>query len=234
MALVKYGGGIIQASGSIAGNVFARNRFGNYVRPRTKPVNTRSARQMGARILMMMLAEQWRESPMTDLIRIAWDTYAKTVNWNNKLGEAVVLTGFNHFIRSNAALITAGGSLITAAPTDEGLPGADPTFAVAGSAGTQKLTLTLDIALAWAIETGAYISVEMGRPKSESINFFDGPWRNAGSIAGVDTTGPTPPHELDAPFTLTETQKVWCRARIIRKDSRCSTHFRADPFAVGV
>lgn len=183
---------------------------------------------------MMMLAEQWRESPMDDAIRIAWQTYANTVNWKNRLSEAIVLTGFNHFIRSNAALITAGGSLITAAPTDEGLPGADPTFAVAGSAETQLLTLTLDIAKPWAIETGAYLSVEMGRPQSESINSFDGPWRNAGAIAGVDTTGPTEPHELTAPFTLTETQKVWCRARIIRKDSRCSTHFRADPFVVGV
>lgn len=233
MGLVKYGGLVTQVSGSIAGTVFARNRFGAYIRPRTKPINPRSARQMGARILMMMLAEQWRESPMTDAIRIAWDTYAKTVNWKNKLSEIVILTGFNHFIRSNAALITAGGSLITAAPTDEGLPGADPTFAVAGSAETQKLTLTLDIAKPWAIETGAYLSVEMGRPQSESRNFFDGPWRNAGSIAGVDTTGPTPPHELTAPFTLTETQKVWCRARIIRMDARSSTHFRADPFAVG-
>jgi len=233
MALAKYGGGIIQLSGSIAGNVFARNRFGNYVRPRTKPVNPKSARQMGARILMMMLAEQWRESPMTDAIRIAWQTYANSVNWNNKLGEQVILTGFNHFIRSNAALITAGGSLITAAPTDLGLPSADPTFAVAGSAATQKLTLTLDITKAWALETGAYISVEMGEPQSASRNFFGGPWRNTGSIAGVDTTGPTPPHELDPAFTLTEGQKVWCRARIIRLDSRASTHFGADPFAVG-
>ncbi|GAH28464.1 unnamed protein product, partial [marine sediment metagenome] len=38
MALVKYGAGIIQMSGSIAGDVHARNRFGNYIRPRTKPV----------------------------------------------------------------------------------------------------------------------------------------------------------------------------------------------------
>ncbi|GAI58374.1 unnamed protein product, partial [marine sediment metagenome] len=39
MALVKYGGGITQMSGSIAGNTFARNRYGNYVRSRTKPIN---------------------------------------------------------------------------------------------------------------------------------------------------------------------------------------------------
>ncbi|GAI01350.1 unnamed protein product, partial [marine sediment metagenome] len=45
MALIKYGGGIVQISGSIAGTVFARNKMGNYARPRTKPVNPRTARQ---------------------------------------------------------------------------------------------------------------------------------------------------------------------------------------------
>ncbi|GAH50296.1 unnamed protein product, partial [marine sediment metagenome] len=45
MALVKLGGGIVQISGSIAGNTFARNRFGNYMRSRTKPVNPNSTRQ---------------------------------------------------------------------------------------------------------------------------------------------------------------------------------------------
>lgn len=233
MALIKYGGGIVQMSGSIAGNTHARNRFGNYMRSRTKPVNPKSARQMGARLIVMFLAEQWREDPMTDEIRIAWQTYANSVDWNNKLGETVTLTGYNHFVRSNAALMAAGGSLVTAGPTDLGLPPGDPTFAVVGSASTQKLTLTLDIAMDWAKETGAFLSLEMGEPQNASRNFFGGPYRNAGSIAGVDTTGPTPPHELTAPFTLIEGQKVWCRARIIRKDARASTHFGADPFVVG-
>jgi len=233
MALIKYGGGIVQMSGSIAGNTHARNRFGNYMRARTKPVNPRSSRQMAARVIIMMLAEQWREDPMDDAIRIAWQTYANSVDWNNKLGETVTLTGFNHFIRSNASLLAAGGSLITAAPTDLGLPAGDEQFVVAGSAETQKLTLTVDATKDWFKETGAYISVEMGVPQSPSRNFFGGPYRNAGAIAGLDDTGPTPPHELTAPFTLVEGQKVWCRARIIRKDARCSTPFSADPFAAG-
>ena len=104
MALVKFGAGIVDMRGSIAGVVHARNRFGNYTRPRTKPVNPQSQRQTAARIIMAFLAEQWREAPMTEAIRTAWQTYADSVNWNNKLGEQVTLTGFNMFIRGNAAL----------------------------------------------------------------------------------------------------------------------------------
>lgn len=233
MTLIRYGGGIVQMSGSIAGNTHARNRFGNYTRARTKPVNPRSARQMGARILMMMLAEQWRESPMTDAIRLAWQTYANSVNWQNKLGEVVTLTGFNMFIRGNAAGITAGGSLVTAAPTDLGLPGADPTIAVSGSEASAKLSVTFDNTMDWANEEGGFLSVEMGCPQNPSRNSFGGPWRFAAAVEGDAVTPPTSPAEIDPPFTLIEGQKVWCRAKIIRADARASTAFGADPFAVG-
>lgn len=232
MALAKYGGGVIQLSGSIAGNTYARNRFGNYIRARTKPVNPRSARQSGARINIMWLAEQWRESPMDDARRLAWGTYAASVNWNNALGEATILTGFNHFIRSNAALARAGGSLIIDGPAATGLPPGDPAFAVVANATTQKLSITFDPNFDWAKETGAYLSIEMGQPKPPTRNFFGGPWRWAAAIAGKDAGDLTSPQLIDPPFTLTPGQKIWCRTRIIRKDSRCSTQFEADPVIV--
>lgn len=232
-ALIKYGGGIVQMSGSIAGNTHARNRYGNYMRARTKPVNPRSARQMGARILIMFLAEQWRESPMTDAIRTAWQTYANSVNWQNKLGETVKLTGFNMFVRSNAAIITAGGDLITAAPSTLGLPPGDPAFVVTGSAATQLLSVAFDTGFDWVDEDDAFFSVEMGLPQSPSRNFFGGPYRFGGSEEGDLASPPTSPFTITAPFTLVEGQKVWCRARIIRADARCSTQFGCDPFAIG-
>lgn len=234
MALIKFGGGVVQMSGSIAGDTFARNRFGNYSRARTKPVNPKSPRQMAARILVMMLAEQWRESPMTDAIRTAWETYANSVNWNNKLGEAVKLTGFNHFIRSNASRITAGGSLITAAPTDLGLPPADPAFVCTGSEATNLISVAFDVTFDWVDEDAGYFSVDQGEPQNASRNFFGGPFRWGGSEQGNLTTPPTSPFTFTAPFTLIEGQKVWCRARVIREDARCSTQFGAAPFAVGV
>lgn len=233
MALVKYGPAVVQMSGSIAGTVFARNRFGNYSRPRTKPVNPKSSRQIAARILIMYLSEQWRESPMTDLIRAAWQTYADSVNWNNRLGEQVTLTGFNMFIQCNSARITAGGTLITAAPTVLSLPPGDPVFAVAGSAASQELSVTFDPLFDWNIIDDGLMSVYMGKPQSPSRNFFGGPYRFADAIEGDTASPPTSPATMTAPFVLVEGQKIWCEARIQEADCRVSTRFGAAPFLCG-
>lgn len=233
MALVKFGAGIVGMSGSIAGVVHARNRFGNYTRPRTKPVNPNSARQIAIRTIMRFLAEQWRESPMTGVIREAWETYAASFSWHNRLGEQVTLTGFNAFMQSNAALISAGGSLVTAAPSTLGLPPGDPTFAVAGSEGDAELSVSFDTGFDWVDEDDAYLAIFMGRPQSPSHNFFGGPYRFAFSIAGDSSTAPTSPTVGVAPFTLIEGQKIWCQARVIRADARISTRFGASPFLAG-
>lgn len=230
MALIRYGGGIVGMSGSIAGNTFARNRFGSYARSRTKPVNPRSARQMAARTVIMFLAEAWRESPMTDTIRTAWQTYADSVSWLNKLGETVTLTGFNMFMRANASLLAIGGAIVTAAPTDLGLPPGDPLFAVTGSASTQLLSIVFDPLFEWNITDLGWMLVDMATPQNPSRNFCNGPYRNAGGLEGDTATPLTSPQTLTAPFTLVEGQKIWCRASIIEPDGRVSTKFGAVPF----
>jgi len=232
MALIKFGGGVVSMSGSIAGTTFARNRYGSYARARTKPVNPNSTRQVQARSIMAQLAEQWGETPLTDLIREAWRTYADAITVNNRLGEAINLSGFNHFIRSNAAILTCGGTMVTAGPTTLSLPATDPTIAITGSEASNELEVTFDDDLEWLDENGGHLSIEMGQPKKSSINFFAGPWRFADSVDGDDTTPPTTPATIDAPFTLIEDQKVWARAKIIRADGRISNAFNVEPFIV--
>lgn len=226
--LIKTGIAVSDMSGSSGGITAARNRFGLYLRSRTTPVNPKSDRQVAARAIMAFLAEQWRESPMTSVIREAWATYAASFNWDNKLGEAVNLTGFNAFCMCNAAMLSVGGTLVTAAPTTLGLPAQDPAFAVTISAATQKLSVTFDDGFDWVDEDNAWLSVQMGQPQSPSRNFFGGPWRLAGGIEGDSITPPTTPDAtLDCPFTAIEAQVCWCQARIIRDDARTSSPFRA-------
>lgn len=236
MALIKFGGGITEMRGSIAGNTYARNRFGAYSRARTKPINPRSSRQMGARIAVMFLAEQWRESPMTDVKRQAWETYAKSVNWQNKLGEVTKLTGFNHFVRSNAAILRAGGTYVSDGPPDLGLPPGDPKFvAVAPKAAGQQITYVFDDGFDWNTEDGGYLVIYAGEPQNPTRNFFNGPWRFERAVAGVDPGGVASPM-ANIPFlswTLVEGQKIWIQAAIIRKDGRISTKFQPDPVIVG-
>lgn len=235
MALVKFGTGVVQMSGSIAGTVYFRNRFGNCARPRTKPVNPRSPRQMGIRTIMMYLAEQWRESPMTDEIREAWQTYADSCNWQNRLGEQVTLTGFNMFIMGNAALLNVGADLVTAAPAALGLPPGDPNMVVSNvDEAAQKFDLAFDDGFDWCAEDDAYLMMHQGKPVSASHNFFGGPFRSCAFIEG-NTAVPTTSPSLALPnigYPLIAGQKIWWEARIVRADGRLSTAFRCDPTIV--
>lgn len=143
------------------------------------------------------------------------------------------MTGFNAFVACNSAVLSAGGSLVTAAPTTLGLPGNDPTVAVTISAAAQKLSVVFDDTLTWLDEDGGYMSLYMGKPQSPSRNFFGGPFRQAGAIAGAAIIPPTTPDAtLDCPFTAIESQKTWIEVRIIRADGRITTLWRPDPVII--
>jgi len=93
MALIKFGGGVVQMSGSIAGNTYARNRYGNYVRARTKPVNPKTDRQSVIRTAMQLLTTRWAQT-LTAAQRTAWNLYASNVNMTNFTGD-----GHSHTMR---------------------------------------------------------------------------------------------------------------------------------------
>jgi len=235
MALIKFGGGITEMRGSIAGNTYARNRFGAYSRARTKPVNPMSPRQTAARIAIMFLAEQWREAPMTDAKRTAWETYANAVNWQNMLGETVHLTGYNHFIRGNCSRLQCGETFVDDGPAELGLPAGDPLFQVTDlSAALQSGKVTFDDGFDWCSEDDAHLIVDMGLPQNASRNFFGGPWRywfDGDGAVGVPAVSPFGPI-ANLPWPAIEGQKVWFRATILRADARTTTKFLCTPVIV--
>lgn len=232
MALVKYGLGIVQMSGSIAGDVHARNRYGNYKRARTKPVNPRSDLQSAARVAMMFMTEAWHESLMDDAKRGAWRVYADAINWNNRLGELVHLSGFNHFVRANISRMRAGLALVYDGPVDPTLPQPDGAFACSGTADDQKIAVTFEGTDAWDDEDDAGLIVHQGEPQLASRNFFNGPWRFCDSIDGDSVTPPSSPVEIDAAYTLTTGQRVWMKGLISRADGRLTNAFRCPSFIV--
>lgn len=229
MALVKFGGGVVQMSGSIAGTTFARNRYGNYARARTKPVNPNTDLQQVVRSSMALLTTRWSDT-LTAPQRTAWNLYGSNVTMTNKLGESMNLSGFNHYVRSNMIAQRIPYPIVDAGPTVFELPAQDPTFAVTASEATQVLTLAYDDTMAWATENAAYMYFFQGQPQNPQRNFFDGPWRLIGSVAGIDPGGPVEPHAGNAVFAVAELQRQWVYARIQRADGRLSEPFRADIF----
>lgn len=227
MALVKFGGGITQMAGSIAGNVFARNRYGNYVRSRTKPTNPNTPRQQAVRAALAQLTVRW-SSILTAVQRAAWDLYASNVVMTNRLGETTHLSGYNHYLRSNIPILQIGATLVDAGPTTFELPDQDPSFAVTGSEGGQTLSIAFDDTLDWLDEDGAYMITYQGSPQNAQRNFFGGPWRLLDNIAGSSVTPPTTPDPQNVVFAITEGQRNWVYARILRADGRLSEPFRDD------
>lgn len=214
------------ASGSLGSSTFSHNRFGQYIRQRTKPVNPQSVRQTAMRASLAALTAYWSQT-LTAANRGAWDAYAAAVSWKNRLGETIKLTGFNHFIRSNAQLLAIGETPISAGPTTLELPEQDPSFAIAASEATQLLAITFDDTEEWCDEDGGYLLIYGGTPQTPQRNFFAGPWRYAGNVAGDSVAPPTTGETVATPFVLTEAQKVWCYARILRADGRLSNPFNA-------
>jgi len=229
MALIKFGGGVVQMTGSIAGNTFARNRYGNYVRARTKPTNPNTARQQSVRAALAFLSERWAGT-LTDAQRTAWNLYGSSVIMTNKLGESMNLSGFNHYIRSNTIRKAFGLAIIDAGPVVFEIPEADPTYSIAASEATQQITTTYDDTMDWADENGAFMVGFQGAPQNPQRNFFAGPWKSFMVLSGVNGAPPASPAATAAATVMTELQRQWTYARILRADGRLSQPFRSDCF----
>lgn len=225
MALVQLGPAVLDIRGSIGGTVFSKNRFGHYMRSRTTPVNPQSDRQNTIRNIIQSVANTW-STVLTQAQRDAWEVYAAAISFVNKLGETVNLTGFNHYVRSNSAVLLVGDSAVAAGPTALSLPASDPTFAAAASEGTQLLSITFDDTLPWANEDDAHMLIYMSAPKNTGVQFIGGPYRYAGTIDGDAVTAPTSPSTIAVPFPVAEDQEIAVRARILRADGRLSEFFR--------
>ena len=227
MALVKYGGGVVQMAGSIAGTTFARNRYGNYARARTKPVNPNSAGQVAVRAAMAFLTDRW-SATLTIPQRTAWNLYAANVVMTNRLGESINLSGFNHYIRSNLEYKRIFGATQDSGPVIFEIPADDPTFAITASEATQNITVTHDASMPWADENGAAMLIYQGYPQNGQRNFFAGPWNYLANIPGINGAPAGSPSDHAAVIAFAEGQHLWCYARIVRVDGRLSQPFRAD------
>jgi hypothetical protein len=211
--------------GSIGGKVYSRNRYGPYIRNRTKPINPNSSRQQAARNNFSDIAEHW-SALLTDAERTAWNLYGASVPVTNRLGFQIYLSGFNHFLRSNTAIKQVAGTVVEAGPTIFTLPESDGSFACTISEATQLISVAFDTNKAWVSEDDAYMYIYMMQPRGQSRSYLVGPCRFADSIDGDSGTPPTSPQTIAVPFAVAEDQNVIVEARIGRADGRLSDLFQ--------
>lgn len=206
-----------QLSGSAAATTAARNRYGQYLRARTIPVNPRSAAQEEARERLVNLSTAWRDT-LTAVQRQGWTDYANASPVTNRLGDTVTLTGLAAYVRTNAIRLTAGQPRQDIPPTLFGQI-ADGAISVSATPSTSATSLTFATSAAWNVADGALL-VFCGPPQPQSINFYAGPFKYAGTITGGGSTSPA---TVSNPYGAnTSGARIFVRVRAVDGQGRPS------------
>lgn len=215
---------LAEVSGSLGGIVFSHNAGGPYMRARATVTNPNTPEQQAVRGFLAQLTSLWVDT-LTDVQRDAWTLYADNVPVPNRLGKLITLQGLNMYVRSNVPLLQSGFARQDDAPTifslgDFTAPGGQAMES------TQQLSVIFAETDDWVGEDDAGMLIYMSRQQNVSINFFKGPYRFAGSIDGDGITPPTSPAFIAVPFTVTNGNRVFFRAQVVRADGRLSADIK--------
>ena len=101
-------------SGSQAGDTASRNRYGQYFRNRSAPVQPRTPAQMNQRARMATNAAAWRA--LTDAQRAGWLSLGLAISRTDSLGQSYTLNGFATYCSVNNNKLQAGDAAVSAAP----------------------------------------------------------------------------------------------------------------------
>lgn len=142
MALVKYGGGVTELRGKLAGNIFSRNKAGAYVKKFTIPTNPQTVRQLLIRGNFSSVSVLW--SALTDLQRESWEAAASLIPYVNSIGDEYFLSGFGLFCKSNNPLLAVGIAAFSDCPADFKIPDAIGGTSISSSKGVPDILLAAD------------------------------------------------------------------------------------------
>lgn len=180
MAVIKLGPMISDIRGSIGGTTFARGPAGIYARGRVKPVDPSSPRQQAVRNAVAYCQAYWR-STLTQIQRDSWDHLGTVSGIQGSLGEKIRLTGAQAFIRTNAIVRLAGGTIVDAAPSvpyEIDMPVL--VFLAEETAGVTLESITP------ALAVGDVLQIQTSAVYSPTRNFCKGPWPEIQWLDSVD------------------------------------------------
>jgi len=215
-----------QASGSVSGCTWSRNRYGQYVRNRTVPVNPNTDLQNMIRSAFGYLATRWNQN-LTDAQRDGWNAYAAAVPRIGPLGDTQFTTGINWYIACNSAakMLTTTRGVLDDAPTMFNMASLSSVSISAASAGAQTVTIEFNNTDEWAIATGGLLLVQCGIGVNPTRNFYKGPFQfnpDDPAVAGDTTTPPTTGVDITPFTTIVEGQRIYARFVASNADGRIS------------
>jgi len=217
---------ITQASGSIGGATFARNRGGLYVRARSVPVNPNTSFQSEVRGNFSNAVGRWNDA-LSQAQRDGWNLYAEQVPLSDSLGDPRNVGGLPMYVRSNTFRLLLGLPLVDNPPTAFSLPFAGG-FSALPTIDTQADPQVWEAEVPgagneWLAEVGAAMGVFVSRPQNPGVSFYKGPFRFIGAVLGSATPPDPAEPSFNVPFDFQPGQVFFTRYRVTRADGRLST-----------
>lgn len=216
---MKYKGLLVgPMSGSMNGVTASHNAGGQYLRARVVPVNGNTPQQQAVRGYFLTLAGKWN-SLLTGAQRTGWDAYGAAVGTVDALGDPRQIAGMAAYIMCNVPRLQAGLTRVDAPPSVLVKPEFTlPVYTVtAPSTGSLAFTNTDP----WAGEVGGGLLLWSAMGQGTGVNYFKGPYRYAGKVAGAGTP-PTTPQSIGPAFSVVAGQRVFYKVRCSRADGRLS------------
>lgn len=105
---------ISEASGTVGGAVYAKNRGGNYIRARVVPVQPRTPAQVAVRAAFTSASKAW--SSLTDTARSGYTSLANQITLHDAIGNAYKPTGDQLFVSLSQTLTALGKPTVTTPP----------------------------------------------------------------------------------------------------------------------
>jgi len=168
MAKAKYGGGIQDLRGSIAGQVHSRNTYGNYIRQKVSPVQPRTAKQLEVRELFTTLSRRFSQV-LTDEQQEAWRQAAASNPVRDVFGDSIALTGINLYTRLNSLRVLMGQPPLDTPPPVVEVPGLE-NFNIAWDPTDESLILSITPS---PIPSGLYLFVWATEPLAPGVAFVN-------------------------------------------------------------
>lgn len=118
---IKYSALVSGARNKLNGSVASRNRYGDYFRNKTTPINPRTAYQTAVRAVFAMFSSAWLS--LTQAQVAAWNAASANFPFTDIFGDTLFLSGNSLFVKLNTNIKNAGGTQIDDPPEKVAVPG---------------------------------------------------------------------------------------------------------------
>ena len=167
---IKYSALVSGARNKLNGSVASRNRYGDYFRNKTTPVNPRTQYQQNVRAFMATNARAWRD--LTADQRSAWNAAAPSRPFTDIFGDKQIYSGFNLFMKINQQMLNFGQPTIADVPPNEPAPSDLRGITVAIEGSVITLTTTAPPAEGQLLIVYAAANYSAGKSYTKNLQKF--------------------------------------------------------------